>query len=253
MCKCSNPHFRLSLAYFELLSPFDCPMKSRKSSALSSSEDNETLSDGKESPTAEKHELPSPAKRLRLLPAARVTYDMWESQFTLSDTKPMFQWKPPTTENPTVGKSIHVAIEKYKCTRLLLEDAFIDKSAALYKLLKDVCFDSNANDFGSVPMRLVYPRGFGKTTLLSLIEAVYSPVPVLDAYDAERVKTKISALERGSELLHFGSHPVLHLDLQETYSVHELNCYIATRLERAGLEDFMVDLTLKPSEQVKKV
>ncbi len=177
----------------------------------------------------------------------------WKPRFRAPDPKPSFTWKPPTVNNiySDAPTAIDPAGESFSCCELLVEDAFIDKSEMLYHLLKDLVTPSG-REFRSVPLYLVYPRRFAKTTLLGFIEAVFSPVPNLDGHTVEQVKTKISSLQRGKELLDFGLHPVLSLDFQGIVSVPYLNRYIATRLGRAGLENFVVDENLEPDEQLTK-
>ncbi len=117
-----------------------------------------------------------------------------------------------------------------------MEDAFIDKSAALYNFLIRR-FDDYANDFGFVPVLVVYPRRFAKTTLLGFIEAVFSPVPTFGLYQADKVRTKIAALDFGKELLDFGWRPVVRLDLQNVETINGLKDQIKYKLGRAGLKE----------------
>jgi hypothetical protein len=170
-----------------------------------------------------------------IIPAAP---SKWTARFTPPNPLPAFKWK--WLDNTNVDPALE---SSYNCvSRLLLEDAFIDKSAALYYFLNDR-YDVSRDDFGSVPIRLVYPRRFAKTTLLGFIEAVFSPVSKLDNYyDMEHVKNKIAALDCGKQLLDFGSRPVLRLDLGGVLSsdVSRLNDHIVSRLQRAGLDELTV-------------
>ncbi len=163
-----------------------------------------------------------------IIPAAP---SKWTARFTPPNPLPAFKWKWLDNTN------VDPAIKSYSCCRLLAKDCFIDKSAALYFLLNDF-FDYNVGDFESVPLRLVYPRRFAKTTLLGFIEAVFSPVANLDNYDMEHVKNKIAVLECGEKLLSFGLHPVLRLELTGISSVRALNSHIDEQLEQAGLVKF---------------
>ena len=63
-------------------------------------------------------------------------------------------------------------------------------------------------------------------------------------------KTRIASLECGKNLLAFGLHPVIRLDLQRSTTVSQLNGYIGERLRRSGLEDYVVDETLRPCDQL---
>jgi hypothetical protein len=155
----------------------------------------------------------------------------WKARFTPPNPLPAFQWKGLDNVN------VDPAEKSYSCCRLLAKDCFMDKSAALYFLLQDL-FDYDDGDFQSVPIRLVYPRRFAKTTLLGFIEAVFSPVPKLEVFDMEKVKAKIAALQCGEELLSFGLHPVLRLELIGISSVRALNSHIDRQMELAGLENF---------------
>jgi hypothetical protein len=142
-----------------------------------------------------------------------------------------FQWKPPKT---ITDEFINPAEYKYTCANLLLKDAFIDKSTALYNLLVRR-FDDNAGDFGFAPLLLVYPENFGKTTLLGFIEAVFSPAPHFDKYQADKVRTKIGALESGKQLCEYGFRSVVRLDMHRMETVQDLETEIKNKLVRAGL------------------
>jgi hypothetical protein len=171
-----------------------------------------------------------------------------KGRFILPKNVPAFTWEPPMLRSddpevadefihpPEAGGIVNPAEESYSCARLLLENAFIDKSAALYNLLFRR-FDSNAKDFGFVPLLLVYPRRFAKTTLLGFIEAVFTPVPTLGNYHMNEVRTKIAALKWGKKLLDFGWRPVVCLDLQNIETVAGLKEQIESRLGRAGLKE----------------
>jgi hypothetical protein len=171
---------------------------------------------------------------------AKVSSTKWSAQFTPPNPPPVFKWKwlEDTYANPVKLS--------FSCCDLLIEDCFIDKSAVLYSFLKEY-FNADKDDFYSVPLLVVYPRRFAKTTLLGFIEAIFSPVPQLDGYDAEEIKTKISALERGKELLSFGSRPVLSIDMQGVTSVMALKKEIAINLERAGLNEVDVNTLMTSS------
>ncbi len=161
-----------------------------------------------------------------------VSAKKWKARFTPPNPLPAFVWKPSIS---TTSK---------ECARLLIKDLFIDKSAALFHLLKDYFEDG---DFLSVAIYLVYPRHFGKTTVLGFIEAVFSPVQKLGTFDLEHdVKTKIASLKRGKDLLEFGLHPVLRLELELTSSVEELNNPIAYKLQVAGLDKVTIRENITP-------
>jgi hypothetical protein len=68
----------------------------------------------------------------------------------------------------------------------------------------------------------------------------------------EKVKAKIAALGRGKELLSFGLHPVLRLELIGISSVRELNSHIDRQMELAGLENFAAKKKkrMTPAERV---
>lgn len=83
--------------------------------------------------------------------------------------------------NPTLGNIDFV--------HLLMEDVFIDKSAALYNLLSS-WYNMRMGDFRPTPLLMVYPRRFAKTTLLQFIEAVFSPVPRRKGYHREKTYSK---------------------------------------------------------------
>jgi hypothetical protein len=167
-----------------------------------------------------------------------------KARFILPKNVPAFTWKWLENTNADPAK------QSLNCCRLLLENCFIDKSAILHHILKEN-FNAKEDDFWSVPLLLVYPRRFAKTTLLGFMEAVFSPVHSLgDNYQMDEVRTKIAALECGGKLLEYGWRPVVSLDLQGISDVNDLNHYIADRLERAGLEDYKVDLTLEPRRQL---
>jgi hypothetical protein len=72
---------------------------------------------------------------------------------------------------------------------------------------------------------------------LGFIEAVFSPGPTIGVYQADKVRTKIAALELGKELLDFGWRPVVCLDLQNVETVADLKKQIKFKLDRAGLKD----------------
>jgi hypothetical protein len=138
-----------------------------------------------------------------------------------------YQWKLPTEVNPAEGDA--------SFCNLLTYDVFIDKSAILYYLLKDY-FVSLNGDFRPVTLYLVYPRRFAKTTLLGFIEALFSPVATLDHDSLDTVREKIASLECGKQLLAFGLHPVIWLDMLGVTDVEELNYHIGRRLKRAGMD-----------------
>ena len=62
----------------------------------------------------------------------------------------------------------------------------------------------------------------------------------LGNFTCEQLKTKVASLERGQELLSFGMHPVVSLDMQTIDCVAELLKHIGDRLERAGLDEATV-------------
>jgi hypothetical protein len=157
---------------------------------------------------------------------------------------PPFKWQPRDGRNPAGGGW------NRRFDELLEDDYFIDKSAALYHLIKDY-YDVEKRDFRSVPMRLVYPRGFGKTIMLEFIKDVFSPLPELDNYNRnQEMKTKIASLEKGRELFMFGSHPVILLTAPLFF--WQVNTWIARGLERAGLVNLVADQTLTPREHLLK-
>jgi hypothetical protein len=156
---------------------------------------------------------------------------------------PPFKWKPTDSMNIDPTK------QGWTFCDLLMNDAYVDKSSALYYLLKNY-FNSYLKDFRSVPVSVIYPRRLGKTTLLDFIEAVYSPLPCLGGYESTHLKTRIASLERGKELLQFGLHPVLRLNLKGILSIGALNDHINMQVERAGVDDFSVKKTTSPAHRV---
>ena len=96
---------------------------------------------------------------------------------------------------------------------LLVSNQFIDKSEALYQILKD-CYDDIKNDFDSIPLLIVFPRRFAKTTLLGFTDAIFNASPsISEYYENERIKKKIVALREGRLLLNFGVRPAIFLDM----------------------------------------
>lgn len=150
----------------------------------------------------------------------------WSATFTLPDPLPAYDWEPNADPNP--------AEHSHKVEMLLSRNAFIDKSASLYQLFQPH-FDESIGDFNSVPLALVYPRRFAKTTLLGFIKAVVSPLPEHGGYPSKKIKEKIASLERGPDHLSFGMHPVVFLDMQSAANVSDLNCGIRRGFKQAGL------------------
>jgi hypothetical protein len=170
---------------------------------------------------------------LRPVDASVASYK-WKARFTPPSPLPKFKWKWLDDLNADP------ATDSFTCCELLMADAFIDKSAALYNLLKRFKI-SGKDDFRSVHLLLVYPRRFAKTTLMRFIEAVFSPVPKLGIFNMDDVKTKIAALDHGTELLDFGLRPVLVFDMLGISSVMALSDEIAINLQRAGLDKLAVE------------
>jgi hypothetical protein len=155
------------------------------------------------------------------------------AQFKLPRKVPPFKWKPPEDAN------INPARQGWTFCDLLMKDMFIDKSALLHSFLEDY-FEVQFHRGGPVRFHLVCPRRLGKTTVLDFIEAVYSPLPELNGYSSVQLKTKIAALECGKQLLKFGLHPVLRLNLRGISSVATLNVHIDKQLVIAGLDNFNI-------------
>jgi hypothetical protein len=116
-----------------------------------------------------------------------------------------------------------------------MQDHFIDKTERLHHLLQ-FYFDGNIGDFQSKPLALVYCRRFAKSTLLKLIQAVFSPMPKLDSYPFDAIKAKIRACAKGPALLEYGMHPVVLLDMSGAEKVIDLIHLIKAALEDAGLD-----------------
>jgi hypothetical protein len=121
-----------------------------------------------------------------------------------------------------------------------MQDRFIDKTPRLHNLLQ-FYFDVHKQDFHSTPLALVHSRRFAKSTILKLIQAVFSPLPLLDGYTFDDVKSKIRACVKGPALLAFGMHPVFLLDMQLASSIASMRSLIASALKDAGLENKTVD------------
>ena len=168
------------------------------------------------------------------------TSRLWRADFEIPEPPPEFQWGAPVGYNP--------AERSDPPERLLLHNTFIDKSAALYQLLEN-CFDASNNNFVTIPLLLVYPRRFAKTTLLRFIKAVYTPLSKINGHDSTDVKSAIASLDKGPELLAFGMHPVLYLDMISIMNVADLKLSIVRRLKSAGLEadDVSLDVSSKAS------
>jgi hypothetical protein len=155
------------------------------------------------------------------------------AQFKPPRKVPPFKWNPPEDDN------INPARQGWTFCDLLMRDMFIDKSDLVHNFIEDY-FRHQFHKDDPMPILFVYQRRLGKTTLLDFIEAVYSPLPELNGYSSVQLKTKIAALERGKQLLKYGMHPVLRLNLRGISSVAMLNDHIDTQLEISGLHSFDV-------------
>ncbi len=116
----------------------------------------------------------------------------------------------------------------------------------LHKLLEDN-YNEDESDFYSVPLLVVFPRRFAKTTLLGLIEAAFSPVPTLGNGQADKVRTKVAALECGKQILDYGWRPVVSLDLQGIATLEALKTEIEIKLSLAGLDKAALEVVMTSS------
>ena len=111
----------------------------------------------------------------------------------------------------------------------------------LYELLQPF-YEAENGDFAQVPLCIIYPRRFCKTSLLSFMDAVFNPLPRVERFESSAVKAKVASLKKGKGLLTMGLHPVVSLDLTAVNSVDDLNTKIETGLENAGLDKSYLSL-----------
>ena len=124
----------------------------------------------------------------------------------------------------------------HRVARLLDDDHFFDKSESVYNLLCE-CYNESQGDFDPIPITVIFPRRFCKTSLLSFVDAIFNPLPTIQDYDAALIKNKIASLKKGRELLDMGMHPIVSLDMSGLSSVRDLRGEIKSALDAAGLSD----------------
>jgi hypothetical protein len=137
--------------------------------------------------------------------------------------------------------------------RLLCDNTFLDKSNILHTMLTDF-YVSSEGDFRLVPLALVYPRRFAKTTLLGLIDAVFSPLPIIQGEAFDVVKGKVAALRKGPELLAMGMHPVVRLNMISVRTRTDLHDAVTLALVAAELSRDITSPKLgeSPAAQLKR-
>jgi hypothetical protein len=125
---------------------------------------------------------------------------------------------------------------------LIKSGNYIDKTDIIHAFFTaEELFDEEIQDFKKRALLLVYCRRFGKSTFLGFLDAVFNALPYLGNCPSDLVRARIWTYNKGPELLAFGLHPVVHLEMTQVHSIETLCAVVRLALLCAGLNPDEVD------------
>ena len=126
-----------------------------------------------------------------------------------------------------------------KALNLVTERNFIDKSWQYCRFIRPQEYGiSNAFNVSSI----VFPQRFGKTTLLSFVDATMS---LCHGFDIDRYQSflqRLHTLESGDSFIHSMLHPVIKISLLGVSSRQDLVQQLTKAFQREGVNCYDIDL-----------